>query len=105
MHALWQDARHALRALGASPGYAVTVILTMAVALGLNVTMFTVVNAYMLRPLPVREPERLFQLSWSTAAGGGKFFSQKDADAFRAAGAPYSDALSYEPFAAAFGGQ
>ena len=105
MSALWQDSRYAIRSLCASPGYAVMVIATMALALSLNTTMFTVFNAYALRPLPVRDPATLFQLSWTTASGGGRFFSPRDSEAVRRVDRAVAEALSYEPLVATLGSQ
>src|ERR1044072_6096657 len=85
MHALWQDSRYAIRGLWSAHGYALIVVATIALGLSLNTTMFTVFNAYALRPLPVRDPSTLFQLSWSTPTGGSRFFPVQESDAVRAA--------------------
>jgi putative ABC transport system permease protein len=54
------DFRYALRALGRNPGYAVIVILILAVGIGANTAMFSIVDGVLLRSLPFREPERLY---------------------------------------------
>src|ERR1041385_2855967 len=51
------------RALRRSPGFAFTVVGTIAVALGLNSTVFTIFNAYVLRPLAVRDPGALYDVT------------------------------------------
>lgn len=57
-----QDLRYALRQLRRSPGFSATVILTMALGVGANVIVFSVLNALVLRPLNLPESEKLFFL-------------------------------------------
>jgi len=56
---LWQDLRYGCRALKNSPRFAAVVILTAALGIGANTSIFTVVNAVLLRPLPYRDADRL----------------------------------------------
>lgn len=65
-----QDVRHAWRGLRRSPGFAVIVLATLALGIGANVAVFSVVNAILVRPLPFRDAHRLV-IVWSdmTAAG------------------------------------
>jgi predicted permease len=60
--ALWGDVRQALRALVREPGFAALSISMLALGIGMNTAIFTVVNGVLLQPLPYREPDRLVAL-------------------------------------------
>ena len=60
---LAKDLRYTLRTLRRSPGFSTVATLSFALGIGANVAIFTLINAVMLRTLPVREPHRLVQIT------------------------------------------
>jgi predicted permease len=67
---LAQDLRFSVRVLRKSPGFAVAAVLTMALAIGANAVVFSVMNAFLLRPLDVPEPQSLYSLQDGNRASG-----------------------------------
>jgi putative ABC transport system permease protein len=63
---IWQDTLYALRAMRKNPAFAATALLTLALAIGGNTAMFTVIRAVLLKPLQYRDPDRLASLSGVT---------------------------------------
>ena len=66
---MWTDLRHAARALGRDPGFAVLAVLTLAIGIGATTAIFSVVNGVLLRPLPYPEPDRILRLWEQTDRG------------------------------------
>ena len=62
MQTILHELRYALKQLCKNPGFSVVVILTLALSIGANTAIFSVVDAILLRPLPYPEPQRLGSL-------------------------------------------
>src|SRR6185436_15218997 len=89
MRTLFADLRYAFRAMSRAPSFTVAVVSVLALGIGANTTIFSIVNAVLLRPLPFEEPERLVRIFTRTPGGRlfelspGKFYDwQRDAQSF-----------------------
>ena len=89
MRRLIADVRYALRVMSRTPSFAVAVVSVLALGIGANTAIFSLVNAVLLRPLPFEEPERLVRIFTRTPGGRpfelspGKFYGwQREAQSF-----------------------
>src|SRR5712691_7255009 len=64
MNSFWQDLRYGVRMLFKSKGFTVVAVLSLALGIGANTALFTVVDAVLLKTLPVPDPERLALFEW-----------------------------------------
>ena len=91
---LWRDLRYAARALRRAPAFAMTAVVTLALGIGANTAIFSVVNAVMLRPLPVERPHELIALAAVYPRGTDAAFSYAAYRQFASEGAAVIDTLA-----------
>src|SRR4029450_12072152 len=89
MRTVFADLHYAFRVMSRRPSFAVAVVSVLALGIGANTTIFSIVNAVLLRPLPFEEPQRLVRIFTRTPDGRlfelspGKFYDwQRDARSF-----------------------
>jgi predicted permease len=70
---VWRDVRHAARALGHSPAFTATAVLSLALGIGATTTIFSVVHAVVIDPFPYRSPDTLVSLSVTGPDGRGNW--------------------------------
>src|SRR5579884_2646491 len=75
LESMWQDVRFGIRILLKSPGFTSLALLTLALGIGANTTIFSVVNSVLLRPLPYSRPDRIVQVADQVPIAGGQITS------------------------------
>jgi predicted permease len=65
LESLWRDLRYSVRTLRCAPGFTSIAVIVMALGIGANVALFTVVRSVLLKPLPFEDPDRLLQMNES----------------------------------------
>jgi predicted permease len=75
MRTLWQDLRFGARMLMKKPGFTLIAVITLALGIGANAAVFTLIEGVFLRPFPIAEPERVVALSLKTKSGEMHAFS------------------------------
>ena len=78
-----QDLRYGVRTLVQSRAFVATAVLTLAIGIALLAVAFTVVDAYVLRPYAVRDPQQLHQIGWRSRDAGGQSFRWSEYEELR----------------------
>src|SRR6202041_3533259 len=95
MDALLQDLRYAIRALRSSPGFAATAILSLALGIGANTAIFSLIDAVILKTLPVSHPEQLVELVMKS--DGSNWFTNPIWEQVRDRKDVFSGTFAYSP--------
>jgi len=79
-----QDVRYAMRMFGRTPGFTVVVVMTLALGIGANTAVFSLINAVLLKMLPVKDPEQLVKFSKVQPVNGPTdYFSYPEVERFQ----------------------
>jgi predicted permease len=97
METLWQDFRHAVRALRHSFAFSAVVVITLALGIGANTAIFSVVRGVLLKPLPHRDGDRLVYLRQSSDRGDNMNFSVPEVRDFRTGAKSLAQIAEYSP--------
>jgi putative ABC transport system permease protein len=107
MHTFWQDLRYGIRMLLRKPGFTVVAVLTLALGIGANTAVFSVVNGVLLRELPYREADRIVTL-WQHNTSSGVVKTDVSPANFldwRARSQTMEQLVAIEPYSHALTGQ
>ena len=98
LETLLQDIRYGLRQLRRSPSFTLVVVLTLALGIGANTAIFTLINDVMLKMLPVKNPQDLELLHWAARGDTGPVFHWLDGDTWKDGGLLVCPNFSYRTF-------
>jgi putative ABC transport system permease protein len=95
MESLWQDVRYSLRLLLKTPAFLVVAVIALALGIGANTAIFSVVNGVLLKPLPYHDAEHLVRVSERMAGGGLEGVPAIDYLAWKEHGQYFDDIAAY----------
>jgi predicted permease len=101
---LGRDVRYALRGLRRAPIFALSVVLTIGLGIGIVTSVFTAFDAYVLRPFDVRDPWSLFSIQWRDRRGRVREFTRADYDGLRRDGRGFADLVAFHTVSARLDG-
>jgi putative ABC transport system permease protein len=91
MRSIWQDVRYASRVLRANPGTVAIAVISLAVGVGANSIVFSLVDGMFLRPLPVSDPASLVRIEWQSVDGRSSAMAWADLQALKESGGAFED--------------
>lgn len=104
MIVLLQDLKYALRSMRKSRGFTVVTVLTLALGIGINTALFTVFDAFVLKPLPLKDPSTLVNFEGRDKYGQGqRVFSYLDYLDYRQQGSVFSDLIAWNKLSVTLG--
>ncbi len=98
LESLLQDIRYGLRQMRTSPGFAITVIVTLALSIGITAAVFSVLYAMLIRPLPYHHPDSIVALDTRSASGGSQAASFPEYVDWRRMSHGFSELAGYTNF-------
>src|SRR5437764_15227766 len=101
---LWQDLRYGVRVLGKNPGFTLVAVITLALGVGANTAIFSVVNAVLLRPLPFPDPDRVLILYETIKPAGATAISVPNLRDWQQQNTVFDGIAAYESGAFNLGG-
>ena len=103
--AAWQDLRHSLRSFARQPIVPLVAIVSIALGIGFNVSLFSAINALLLRPTPgITEPERVVEIGRTNGGNGFDSFSYPDMLSLREGAAPLEHVAAWRVVPVSYGG-
>src|SRR5580658_9845670 len=99
MENLWQDIRYGLRVLGKSPGFTALAVLTLALGIGANTAIFSILDPLLLRKLPVHNPDELVWVNSIGTMGPAEISEVETFYAYRAKATVFSSVLAFSGIA------